>query len=83
MPLFFIMWDDETVAHMGRHCVTLDEFEEVILGARQRNIHPNKENGRWEIVGETNAGRLLKCVFEYIDDVTISPVDAFPMGEGE
>ena len=83
MPLFFIIWDDETERHVAQNAVTSAEFDEVLLAAAETEIEPNKEPGRFEVVGETAAGRLLKCVFEYIDDVTISPVNAFKVGKGE
>ncbi len=81
MPLFFIIWDDENETHIAEHGITAEEFREVLEAATNRAIVPNKVPGRLEVIGETDAGRLLKLVFEPIDGATIYPITAFDLGE--
>ncbi len=75
MPWFDVVWTPEIIAHLARHDVTADEFEEVVFSAR--SVDPNKTAGRFEVVGLTSSQRLLMCVFEHVDGITILPVTAF------
>lgn len=75
MPWFDVIWTPDIIAHLARHDVTPDEFEEVVSSAHR--VDPNKTAGRFEVIGLTSSQRRLKCVFEYVDGITILPVTAF------
>lgn len=76
MPWFDVIWTPEVIEHLAQHGVTADEFEEVVFSGPVRS---NKTPPRFEVVGTTMEGRLLKCVFERVDPVTVLPVTAFDL----
>lgn len=54
------IWDDENVAHIGRHQVSTDEVEEALTA------HPvilRGPDGRYLAYGRTAAGRRLFAVY--------------------
>jgi uncharacterized DUF497 family protein len=77
MPWFDVIWTPETIAHLARHNVTTEDFEEVVFAAQ--TIRTNKTAPRFEVVGMRPDGRLLKCLFERHDSATIIPVTPFEL----
>ncbi|QDS85932.1 hypothetical protein EC9_00900 [Rosistilla ulvae] len=75
MPHVLFVWNDEIVAYVAQHGVTVDEFEEVVLNARR--VDASRSSGRPIVFGETSSGKYLACVFEYLDDVHVVPVTAY------
>jgi uncharacterized DUF497 family protein len=84
MPWFSVIWTPENREHIARHDVTPEEFEEVVFQAGRRQIGKSKTSGRPAVTGQTSSGRMLYCVFEYVDGATILPVTAFdPTEQGK
>lgn len=81
MPFYLFVWNEEIEAYLAQHGVTPDEFEEVVLGARQ--IVRSDSSGRPIVFGPTSSGKFLACVFEFLDDdeVEILPVTAYEVDE--
>jgi uncharacterized DUF497 family protein len=57
------VWSEDRTAHIGRHNVEVEEFEEVCFGtalvlrAKSQGRHPV-----YYVLGQTEAGRHLFCV---------------------
>ncbi len=81
MPSLLTIWNDEIVEYLQQHGVTVEEFEEVVLNAR--NVDHSRSSGRPIVFGPTSTGRFLACVFEYVsgDKYEIVPVTAFEVGD--
>ena len=77
MPSVLIIWNDELVAYLLQHGVTVEEFEEVVLNAR--SVDRSRSSLRPIVVGPTSTGKFLACVFEYLDAdrYEIVPVTAY------
>lgn len=74
MPMYFFYWTDEIVDHLDQHGVSIEEFETIVQQPDRQGI--SRSSGRPFAVGQTEDGRVLLCVYEFIDDVTIEPVTA-------
>lgn len=82
MPTFLdILWDDDpggNVEHLDEHGVSPEEAASVL-----RRFFDDREPGRsrpryWVVMGDTDAGRFLIVVFEYLDDLRlVIPVTAY------
>jgi uncharacterized DUF497 family protein len=75
VPYYDFLWNDEIVEHLEQHGVSAADFEQVVSNPEE--IGESRSTGRPCCWGETADGRLLFCVFEKIDQVTILPVTAF------
>lgn len=57
------VWNDERIAHVGRHSVLPEEFEEVCFGdALVLRAKSTGKNPVYYVLGQTEAGRHLLCV---------------------
>jgi len=57
------VWPDDRIAHIGRHGVEVEEFEEVCFGKPLvLKAKSEGENPVYYVLGETEAGRHLFCV---------------------
>jgi uncharacterized protein len=66
------VWPEDRIAHLGRHNVEPEEFEDVCFGeALVLRAKSEGKNRVYYVLGETVAGRHLFCV-----------VIAFPDGKG-
>ena len=56
-----LLWDDQNIAHIGRHQVTPAEVEEMVFGSTTVFLDAARPErpGRLVAPGETAAGRLL------------------------
>lgn len=79
MPFYLFLWDHETLEHLAEHGVTPDEFQQVVCGAEC--VTKSKSTNRPVTIGCTLAGRLLVCVYEFVDRETILPITAFEPSE--
>ena len=77
VPWFHVIWTPPIVNHLARHNVTPQEFEEAVFRTRAKSIRASKTSGRLTLMGRTSTGRILYCVFEYVDSATILPVTAY------
>jgi uncharacterized DUF497 family protein len=57
------VWSEDRIAHIGRHSVEPEEFEEVCFGkALVLRAKSQGEPHVYYILGQTEAGRHLSCV---------------------
>ena len=75
MPHVLFVCNDELIEHIGRHGVTQDEFEEVVLNSIE--VQVSRSSGRPIVFGETSTGKYLACVFEYLDADQVVPITAY------
>ncbi|MEX1028062.1 MAG: hypothetical protein WD049_08670 [Candidatus Paceibacterota bacterium] len=78
MPYYRFHWTAEIVEHLADNDVTPDDFEAVVEDSRSR-ITTSASTGRLARIGVTEEGRVLFCVFDWIDDekTEIEPRTAF------
>lgn len=64
-----MLWDDQNVAHIGRHTVTVLEVSEVVFGGNALffDLERPDRPGRMAVFGLTAAGRALAV---YLDTPT-------------
>jgi uncharacterized DUF497 family protein len=75
MPFFDFYWDTAIAAHLAEHDVSPEDFERVVQTAGLRG--QSRSTGRPCCWGETQDGRYLLCIYEYIDEIAIFPITAF------
>jgi uncharacterized DUF497 family protein len=75
-------WIDWNIEHLGRHGVTPEEANEIVLRARQP--YPKyMGDGRWLAWGATSTGKMLQVIFILDDDGTVFVIHARLLDEGE
>jgi len=75
MPYFdLFLWDEDNEDHVAQHGVTKEEFEFVVLNAKQSQF--SRSSGRPTVFGYTEAGRKLCCVYE-VEEGFCFPVTAY------
>ncbi len=79
MPLYHFIWTQENEKHIGEHGISSDEFESVVMSPLW--VDKSRSSDRDIAFGYTNTGRLISCVYEQIDELTILPVTAFEEDE--
>jgi hypothetical protein len=67
MPIYFFNWTAEIVEHLADNDVTPEEFEMVVQDDRSELVI-SRSTGRPARIGVTDDGRILFCVFDWIDD---------------
>ena len=75
MAHVLFVWNDELIEYIGRHGVTPEEFEEVVLNAK--NIQRSRSSKHPIVFGPTSTGKYLACVFEYLGPDEVVPVTAY------
>ena len=75
MPFYLFLWTPEIVEHLAQHVVSIDEFESIVQNPDSSGI--SRSSSRPFAVGQTEDGRTLLCVYEFVDDTTIEPVTAY------
>jgi hypothetical protein len=75
MPFYFFVWDNATIQHLAEHDVTPDQFESIICDPESVGV--SCSTGRPAASGVADDGRLILCVYEFLDDSTILPITAF------
>ena len=75
MAYYEFVWNDEIIEHLEEHGVSPEDFEAVVTDPDE--ISESQATGRPCCWGGTADGRVLFCVFEKIDKLTILPVTAF------
>ena len=84
MEISEFVWNDERIAHIGRHSVLPEEFEEVCFG--DALVLRGKSTGKspvYYVLGQTEAGRHLLCVVISFPDGKGYPVTARAMSGAE
>ena len=84
MVISELLWGDDRVAHIAKHRIAAEEFEEVCFGAslvlRSKAEGPNPV---YQVLGRTDAGRYLLCVLVSFPDGRGYPVTAREMTAAE
>ena len=77
-------WSEDRAAHIGRHKVQPEEFEEVCFGASLvLRAKTQGANPVYHVLGQTDAGRYLLCVIISFPDGRGYPVTAREMTVAE
>ncbi len=66
LPYYFFHWTDEIVEHLADNGVAPEDFEAVVQDARSERTK-SRSTGRPAVVGVTDDGRVLFCVFDWLD----------------
>jgi uncharacterized DUF497 family protein len=76
-----IVWDLEpggNAEHVLDHGLDIEEVEHVL---REPTVHAvSRSTGRPLVLGYTPAGEYIVVVYELLDEDTVYPVTAFPVG---
>lgn len=79
-------WDDGNWPKCGKHGVSREEIEQVLLGAPAVMADPHPEEPRMRAIGQTDAGRHVFLVFmlREIDGLSLfRPISARYMHQKE
>ena len=74
MPNFLYRWTPIAEQKLADNFVNVSQYEQVVRQARK--VVSSRSTGRPACVGRIGH-RVLFCVFEFIDELTILPVTAF------
>jgi uncharacterized DUF497 family protein len=78
------VWTEDRIEHISRHAIEPEEFEEVCFGRPLvRRAKATGRNPLYQVLGRTDAGRLLFCVVVQFADGRGFPVTARPMTRRE
>lgn len=81
MRISHIGWDEDTILHIAKHGVEPKEVEEVCFEGNPTVL--KSRYGRYYALGQTNAGRYLTIVFEYLGQNKAKIITARAMSEAE
>jgi hypothetical protein len=79
MPYYEFFWTPDVVEHLAQHGVTREDFENAVTSPMI--VDRSESSGRPACRGFALDGRLLFCVYESLDDLTILPVTAYEIGD--
>jgi hypothetical protein len=79
MPYYDFIWTEEIVDHLAEHGIHKVDFEYAVSNPVRVDV--SRSTGRPCCWGHAQDGRLLFCVYEYLDDLTIIPVTAYEDSE--
>lgn len=68
-----LIWNEKNIAHIARHGVTPEIYEEVCYGP---HIERKGHEGRLFLVGQTKGGRMLSLVLEPKGEGRFYPITA-------
>ncbi len=69
-----LIWDEWNIAHIAKHGVTPETFEEICYGS---HIERKGYRERLFLVGPTKAGRMLSLILEDKWEGKFYPITAF------
>lgn len=69
--------EDSNVDHIAQHGLTPEDVEHAL--ENPVGVERNSRYGRKIQTGFATDGRLIDVVYEWIDDVTLYPITAFPI----
>lgn len=75
MPYYEFFWTPELVDYIAQHGVSPEDFEHAVCNPM--SLETSRSSGRPCCQGHAVDGRLLFCVYEQLDDLTILPVTAY------
>jgi hypothetical protein len=79
-----IIWDldddpDGNVQHiLQRHGITQEQFELIVASAKR--LERSRISGNMTLTGRLPDGRLIRVIFQLVDQDTIYPITAFEPG---
>lgn len=79
-------WDDGNWPKCGKHGVSQEEIEEVLVGSPAVMHDPHPEEPRMRAIGQTDAGRYVFVVFMLRDvqgQTSLRPISARYMHQKE
>lgn len=84
MPSIDVIWDlpddpEGNVQHIAEHGLTPIDVEHVLNNPERRET--SRSTGRPIVFGETPSGEQIAVVLEEIDEDTVYPITAYPVGE--
>lgn len=77
MPWFDFIWTDENMEHIRQHGLTVDDVEHVVENFPADDT--SDTSGRPICFGETPGRDPIAVVFEWVDDVTVYVITAYPL----
>ena len=75
MAWYICLWVQATVEKLALHEVSPEEFEQVLANPSRRV--KSDSSGRKAVIGYTDTGRKLFCVYDAIDETYVEPVTAY------
>ena len=81
MKISEIIWVDDTIAHIARHGVTPQEVEDICFEEYPFTL--KTRFNRCLALGQTEGGRYLTIIFEYLGDQKVKVVTARAMSQAE
>lgn len=75
MPFYMFYWTDEIIEHLDEHDVSPDEFEAIVQNPEWTGS--SRRTGKPLAAGQTEDGRMILCVYQFIDNITIEPITAY------
>ena len=81
MKIKDIYWDEDTILHIAKHGVDPKEVEEVCFEAKPFIL--KSRHNRYFALGQTESGRYLTIIFEYIGQNKAKIITARAMSESE
>ena len=78
MPTYFFHWTEEIVEHWKENHVSPEDFEHVVQDPFSQATF-SRSTRRLARIGVTDNGRVLFCVFEWVDQnqTQIEPITAY------
>ena len=81
MRIKHIEWDDETILHIAKHGVDVQEVEAVCFESSPLVL--KTMYNRYIALGQTGSGRYLTIIFEYLGQNKAKIITARAMSESE
>ena len=81
MPYCRFLWDDESCEKIEQHGITIDEFEAVVCDPLENDISRNTD--RPIAIGLGDDGRLIVCVYEFVDEFDVIPITAYEVEDDD
>jgi hypothetical protein len=75
VPYYEFFWTPELVEHLAQHDVSREDFENAVC--EPMTLEHSHSSGFPACRGFALDGRLLFCVYEQLDDLTLLPVTAY------
>jgi hypothetical protein len=79
MPYYFFMWTDEIIDHLAEHGISPEDFEQVV--SRPVDVRVSRSSDSPAAFGNTEDGRYIIAVYDFVDDVTVLPRTAYEVPE--
>ena len=76
-------WDDDNVAHLVRHGITVDEVEDLFQGLIVRRRGGTDAPDRFRALGRTLAGRHLVIIYQVKISGVVRAITGWPMSVTE